>query len=615
MSSVPPEEPSSLRSYRLIAEIGRGGMANVYLAVARGPAGFNKLVVIKKIRKDLVTEGDSLAMFLDEARLSARMNHPNVVQTYEIGQEGDRYFIAMEYLDGQPYSRVLSRLRKKLPFAHHVRVIADLCAGLHHAHELRDFDGTPLGVVHRDATPQNVFITYDGSVKVVDFGIAKAHDASSQTRTGVVKGKVTYMAPEQVRGEKLDRRTDVFAAGVMLWEAIACRRMWDEMPDVTIVHELMYDRIPAIAATVPNVPPELTRIVDLALAPSPANRYATALDLNRDLEDYLARSGQRASARDVGEAIAAEFEADRQRVRTVIESQLKDLRWTGVYAKATAQDLPTIDTTSSSFQGLESNPSLSVPVPSAGGVVLVPDGQRMTGQHAVQPPHVTPSAGYQQANTQRSAALVPNEGGPVTSPSTRIPVAMPPGPISVVPTNAGTALPMPQPPQPSRSVMLPIVVAATAMLAVVAVGIRFVIHPGQPAAATQPAVSATASAAVTTSAPPAPDGAQAAVKLSIRAKPAEARIYLDEVLISTGPFEGKVLRSDKYRLVRVEAEGYQPKEEEVVIGSDLVLSFDLQKADKRSPGKPGPGGKWPPAAPTGKPLHDIDSDSPYGNKK
>jgi serine/threonine-protein kinase len=310
----------------------------------------------------------------------------------------------------------------------------------------------------------------------------------------------------------------------------------------------------------------------------------------------------------------------------VIESQLKDLRWTGVHTKATAQDLPSIDTYSGSSQGMESNPSLSAPIASSGGVVLVPDHQRMTGQHAAPAPQATPSGGYPQASTQQSftagpqaaphPGLVPNEAGPVTSPSTRIPVAMPPGPISIVPTNAGTALPMPpQAQQPSRSMVVPILVAATAMIAVVAVGIRFIVHAPQPSSGAQPALTASAATSAASAAPPASD----AVKLIIRAKPAEARIYLDEVMISTGPFEGKVLRSDKYRLVRVEAEGYQPKEEEVVIGSDLVLSFDLQKADKPIPAKGIPGGKRQTPAQTspggGKPLHDIDSDSPYGNKK
>src|SRR5262245_31280682 len=135
-----------MRRYRLIAEIGHGGMADVYLAVAQGPAGFNKLVVIKKTRKDLLAEADILAMFLDEARLAARLNHPNVVQTHEIGQEDGRYFIAMEYLDGQPLNRILSRASDRLPLALHLRVLIDVLAGLHHAHELRDFNGTPLNV-------------------------------------------------------------------------------------------------------------------------------------------------------------------------------------------------------------------------------------------------------------------------------------------------------------------------------------------------------------------------------------------------------------------------------------------------------------------------------------
>jgi serine/threonine-protein kinase len=558
-----------MRSYRLIAEIGRGGMANVYLAVARGPAGFNKLVVIKKTRKDLVTEGDAVAMFLDEARLAARMNHPNVVQTYEIGQDEGRYFIAMEYLDGQPYSRVLSRLKHQMPLALHLRVIADLLAGLHHAHELRDFDGTPLGVVHRDATPQNVFVTYEGSIKVVDFGIAKAMDSIAETRTGVVKGKVTYMSPEQVRGEKLDRRTDVFAAGVMLFEAIAGRRMWDDMPDVTIVHELMYDHIPRIASAVTNVPPELSRICDRALAAKRDARYSTALEMARDIEAWLAHTGQQASARDVGEFIAPAFEPERQRVRSVIEAQLRDVRWTGIQPRATSMELPTID------MGAGQSP-ISTPDLRTGGSV----------------------SGSVVAETQ-----------PVTSPSARLPVAMPPpGPISFAPTAGGAAVPVPAaPPAHSRSLVVPAVVAAVASIGVVLLGVKLLV---QPAPAVEPTVTPVAATA-----PPPQETVPDAVKLTVRTKPSEARIYLDGVLLSTGPFEGKVLRSEAKRVVRVEADRYVPKQEEVTLTSDVVLSFDLQKDDRPEPrgaGKPGaasPGAAG--ARPGQKPKHDIDSDSPY----
>src|SRR5580698_5191926 len=239
-----PEEAQALRKYRLIAEIGRGGMADVFLAVAQGPAGFNKLVVIKRARLELEQDPDFLSMFLDEARLAARLNHPNVVQTHEVGQEGDRYFIAMEYLDGQPLNRIRARAGASFATDMQVRVLTDTLAGLHHAHELCDFDGTALGVVHRDATPQNVFVTYDGQVKVVDFGIAKAIDSSSETRTGTVKGKVTYMAPEQAKGERVDCRADIFAVGVMLWEGIAGRRMWKGVPELTVVHELIGGKVP-----------------------------------------------------------------------------------------------------------------------------------------------------------------------------------------------------------------------------------------------------------------------------------------------------------------------------------------------------------------------------------
>jgi serine/threonine-protein kinase len=501
------------------------------------------------------------------------MNHPNVVQTYEIGQEGDRYFIAMEYLDGQPYSRVLSRMRAHVPLAMHLRVIADMLTGLHHAHELRDFDGTPLNVVHRDVTPQNVFVTYDGSIKVVDFGIAKALDASAQTRTGVVKGKVAYMSPEQVRGDRLDRRADIFAAGVMLFEAIAGRRMWEELPDVTVVHELMYDRVPNIFSAVPNVPPALARICQLALSPRREERYPTALDMHRDIENFLAQSGLRASARDVGELIAPAFENERQRVRSVIESQLRDVRWTGVLPRATSQGLPAIGApVSGPYQAQDLHPSLA----SSSGSVIVPEH-------------------------------------PITSPSARVPVAMPPpGPISFAPTAGGAAVPVPSGhAAPQRSFLVPTIVAVVASIAVVGLGIKLLVRSDPPPA---PAASASAEPK---------DAAPDAVKLTVRAKPAEARIYLDGVLLSAGPFEGKVLRSPKPRVVRVEAEHYLPKQEEIALTSDLVLSFDLEKDDKAQPASttrpaagttPG-GGRPAPDGPANgsktRPKHDIDSDSPY----
>ncbi len=353
------KDPHPLRSYRLLAQIGRGGMAEVFLAVAQGQMGFNKLVVIKKTLPDLILEPDVLSMFLDEARIAARMNHANVVQTYACGKDGDRYFLVMEYLDGQSYSRVTSRLRGTMSLGLHLRVIADVLAGLDHAHELADFDGTKLGVVHRDATPHNVFITYDGAIKVVDFGIAKALNSASKTETGVVKGKVTYMSPEQARGEIIDRRADVFAMGVMLWEAIAGKRMWEGLPEPTVVHELLNDSIPPIRAHAPNVDPTLAAICDRALAPKPGDRYPNALAMRRDIEQHMAKAGIFAQARDVGAFVAEGFASDRRRVAEIIESQLSDVRWTS--GNETATNLPKIEPARSHPEGAAVPPSTTRP--------------------------------------------------------------------------------------------------------------------------------------------------------------------------------------------------------------------------------------------------------------
>src|ERR1700760_1905309 len=190
----------ALGKYQLIAEIARGGMGIVYLAMVQGPGGFHKLVVVKELNPSVVEEPAFLTMFLDEARLAARLSHPNIVQTNEVGHEGQRYFMAMEYLDGRGLDHVRRRSRTAgfgLTLHMHLRVICDVLAGMDYAHELADFDGTPLHIVHRDASPQNVFLTFDGQVKLLDFGIAKAADSMHETITGVVKGKVSYMSPEQ----------------------------------------------------------------------------------------------------------------------------------------------------------------------------------------------------------------------------------------------------------------------------------------------------------------------------------------------------------------------------------------------------------------------------------
>ena len=313
---------TNLGKYRLLAELGHGGMANVFLAVVRGPAGFNKLVVIKEIRKDLAHDPDVLGMFLDEARLAARLNHSNVVQTNEVGQDGERYFISMEYLEGQPLNRVIHRLGRGagLPLSLLLRVVSEALAGLHHAHELTDYDGAPLAVVHRDITPHNIFVTYDGQVKIVDFGIAKARISTSETRAGVLKGKIAYMAPEQARGERVDRRADLFSVGVMLWEAVTGRRLWKDLPDLVILQRLAAGDFPMPRAVDPTVPPRLDAIVQKCLSVDREGRYATALELQTDIDAYLDTVDAHRGMRELGKLIATHFAADRLKLKATIDA-------------------------------------------------------------------------------------------------------------------------------------------------------------------------------------------------------------------------------------------------------------------------------------------------------
>ncbi|MEZ4312681.1 MAG: serine/threonine-protein kinase [Polyangiaceae bacterium] len=345
MTAVGPQsgvnDAATFGKYRLIASLGHGGMADVFLAVAQGPVGFNKLQVIKRLRPNLAEEPDFLAMFLDEARLAARLNHPNIVQTNEVGEVAGQFFIAMEYLDGQPLHRILHRGAKggALTRQMSLKILADALGGLHAAHDLTDYDGTPIHVVHRDASPHNIFVTYEGQTKVVDFGIAKAATRSAETRTGVLKGKIGYMAPEQARCEQVDRRADVFSVGVILWEQLSGTRMWKGMSDVEILDQLMHGRIPDIAAVRPDLPPDLIHIARRALAPAAHDRFQSAAELRHALLDHLAHEGSRVSDEEIGQLISSLFQDKRQQLKGILEKQLSGLK-TGQFEGLRIVDLP-----------------------------------------------------------------------------------------------------------------------------------------------------------------------------------------------------------------------------------------------------------------------------------
>ncbi len=318
-------ERSGLAKHRILVELGQGGMSNVYLAVARGPGDFHKLVVLKVLRADLALEEAFRTMALSEAKIAARLNHPNVVQTYEVLNEGERPVIVMEYLEGQSFSNVLARIKPDaFRLAMRLRILADALKGLHHAHELCDYDGSSFELVHRDFTPQNIFVGYDGHVKVLDFGIARTTAvADDDSRTGTLKGKVRYMSPEQIIGTpRPDRRSDIYAAGLILWELIARVPPYKGDAEITIINKVINGELPSLRSEVPSAPEELVAICEKATQFDRDARYATAAEMQAAIEFALESLTTRGASRDIGRVVTEAFAETRTATKRIIEEQL-----------------------------------------------------------------------------------------------------------------------------------------------------------------------------------------------------------------------------------------------------------------------------------------------------
>jgi serine/threonine-protein kinase len=282
--------------------LGSGGMAHVHLSLAVGQSGFKRLVVVKSVREELLGDAATRQMFLEEARLSARLNHPNVVQVSEVLETDEGAMLVMEYLDGLAFSAACRVAGDALTLAMRLRILCDVLSGLAYAHDLVDYHGQPLGIVHRDVSAQNVFLTYDGRVKLLDFGIAKVTSAPDRTRAGVIKGRIAYMPVEQVTGKPVDRRTDVYAVGCLLWEAVAGSRLWGTLTEPQIVRNVLKGAVPPLSSRV-EADPELERIVAKATAHLPVDRYQTADELRLELEKFL-RSLPAVNPREIGELLS-----------------------------------------------------------------------------------------------------------------------------------------------------------------------------------------------------------------------------------------------------------------------------------------------------------------------
>jgi serine/threonine protein kinase len=314
-----------LGRYEVRAKIAEGGMATIYLGRLVGDAGFERPVALKVIKDEFCVNREFVNMFLDEAKIVSRLSHPNVVQLFELGKEGHRLFIAMELLLGQSLWSLWDACRERnirLRYDVVSWIGARVAEGLHHAHELRDASGELQNLVHRDVNASNIFITYDGQVKVVDFGLAKAAGRISRTAAGIVKGKLAYMSPEQTVGRPLDRRTDIFALGATLWELTVDRRLFKGKDDVSTLTAVNQAKVPDPRKIVADYPRELWTVLRRSLARDKEKRFANALEMAKALDECSLVEGRRVSAETIAEVMRALFDHERRRMATWVSASV-----------------------------------------------------------------------------------------------------------------------------------------------------------------------------------------------------------------------------------------------------------------------------------------------------
>ncbi len=317
-------------------------MGVIHLAEAVGPGGFEKLVVVKVLKQELADDPVYTAMFLDEARLAARLTHRHIVATNEVGCEDGRYFMALELIEGGSLHQIGKKLGlRALPTHLALRVLCAVLEALEHAHRLEGRDGEPLGIVHRDVSPQNVLLTYDGDVKLIDFGVAKSADrrgAAAVTQVGVVKGSIPYMSPDHVDGSSIDGRADVFAVGVILRELLLGERLWNDADDLTMLRRLIARDLPAFPASA-DVPEALRAIVLKAMAPKREDRFASAAAMREAIDGYLAEVDPRGSLEELAPWLGRALKEERAAFAALVRRGRASLAATAPHVWLPSNDL------------------------------------------------------------------------------------------------------------------------------------------------------------------------------------------------------------------------------------------------------------------------------------
>lgn len=306
--------PQTIGPYTVLERISAGGMAEVYKAKQLGVEGFERLVAIKRILPHIASDPEFIAMFQAEAKLAVQLTHGNIAQIYKLGRHEESFYIALEYVDGRDVGALLEYSQKRgkpIPLHYACYIIARCCEGLDYAHHKRDKDGKPLNVIHRDISPPNILVSYEGEVKLIDFGLAKAASSSIHTQAGIIKGKLAYMSPEQVRGDKLDHRSDVFAIGVVFYELLSGKRLFRRASDLDTYQAVRDCAVPSLAAENPHFPKRLDEIVLESLAREPDKRYQTAGELGNAIQEFMFRQNLVCRGEQLGEWMRRVFQTKR----------------------------------------------------------------------------------------------------------------------------------------------------------------------------------------------------------------------------------------------------------------------------------------------------------------
>ncbi len=316
--------PKKLAQYQILGRIALGGMAEVYKAVSRGVEGFEKVVAIKRILPHVAEDEEFITMFKDEARIAAQLQHSNIAQIYELKSEGETFYIVLEYVPGKDLRAIFEHgrgIKRPMPLAQACYIIMQVCEGLEYAHNKKDRHGRPLGLIHRDVSPPNVLVSYEGEVKLIDFGVAKAAGRASQTQAGILKGKFGYMSPEQVRGATIDRRSDVFSLGAVLWEILCNQRLFQAETDFATLEKVRTVNVDPPSRINPAVPTKLEQIVMKSLAADLNERYQTASELHDALQAFMFEEGLFYSRKNLAEWMqehfAKDIEAEKEKARQV----------------------------------------------------------------------------------------------------------------------------------------------------------------------------------------------------------------------------------------------------------------------------------------------------------